>query len=334
MKIEIRNVDRKIWAEVSHLIPEKVFDFHIHSFTHSGFIGEIPELLRIYLSCDINSVLNNIHLILANRKISGLITGWPSAMSDLRKQNDYIASSADENDLFFLILTNPQLDQSYLETIIKKKRCIGFKPYKCFAKNPEEARITDYMSHEQLEIANHFGFVITLHLSRKAGISDQFNIEDLSLLAERYPSIIWNLAHCGRSFIPDYLENSIKQLSHLKKMKIYFDTSAVNDNEVFTIIFSEFGPEKVLYGSDVPVSLLRGRCVGFGYDWAFIAEETHKISASFPVSPALVVYEELKAMKKAFKRLNFSIAETEKIFFKNAIEIVQEIANKKKEIRY
>ncbi|MCM8822787.1 MAG: amidohydrolase [Candidatus Omnitrophica bacterium] len=329
MKVEIRDVDRKIWSDVSHFIPEKIFDFHIHTFQSWGFSSEIPEPLRIYLPCDIKSILSNIRLILVNREMSGLITGWPSTQSDLIKQNEYIASSADENDLFFLALTDPQFDQSYLETLIKKKQCIGFKPYKCFAKNPEEARITDYISQQQLEIANRYGLVITLHLSRKAGISDPLNIEDLSLLAERYPSIIWNLAHCGRSFIPDYLENSIKQLSHLKKMKIYFDTSAVNDNDVFTIIFSEFGPEKILYGSDVPVSLLRGRCVGFGYDWAFIAEQTHKITASFPVSPTLVIYEELKAMKKAFKRLNFSGNEAERIFFKNAIEIVKMVMNHK-----
>ncbi|MCM8765139.1 MAG: amidohydrolase [Candidatus Omnitrophica bacterium] len=329
MKIEIRNVDRKIWAEVSHLIPKKIFDFHIHSFIQSGFIGEIPEFLKIYLPCDIKSVLNNIRLILADRQISGLITGWPSGESDLKKQNDYIATSANENNLLFLVLTKPQLDQSYLETIIKKKQCIGFKPYKCFAKDPEEARITDYISHHQLEIANYYGLVITLHLSRRAGISDSINIEDLSLLAEKYPSIIWNLAHCGRSFIPDYLEKAIGQLSHLKKMKIYFDTAAVNDSEVFSIIFSEFGSEKILYGSDAPVGFLRGRCVGFGYDWAFIAEETHQITASFPVSPALATYEQLKAMNKAFKRLNFLDHETKKVFFKNAQEIVQSIINKK-----
>lgn len=179
------------------------------------------------------------------------------------------------------------MDVSYLESIAKKRGCVGFKPYKCFAENPEDARITDYINTEQSEVANHYGFIITLHLSRRAGISDPLNLEDLYYLSEKYPYVIWNLAHCGRFFIPDYIENVVIHLKQLLSRNIYIDTAAVTDNEVFTIVFSDFEHDRIFYGSDIPVSFLRSRCVGFGYDWAFITEETHSITASFPVAPAL-----------------------------------------------
>ncbi len=329
MKPELREVDRKIWSEIGQIIPENIFDFHIHCIYEGGFTGRIPDPLKIYLPCDIEAVLDNMRTVLPERKTTGIITGWPAITADLLKQNDYISSSAARNNLFFLALTAPQMDARYLENIAKKRECVGFKPYKCFADFPEDARITDYITEKQIEIADHYGLIITIHLSKRAGISDPLNLEDLDRLSEKYRSVFWNLAHCGRSFIPDYIENAAVHLKRLMKRNIYLDTAAVTDNEVFTIVFSEFGPDRILYGSDIPVSFLRGRCVGFGYDWAFITEETHSITASFPVKPALLLYEQIKAMNKAFRKTGFKMPEIEKIFFRNSEKIIQKITKGK-----
>ncbi len=334
MKIKIEHVDRKMLDEINQFIPGTIFDFHIHSFLDSGFNGGVPDSLRVYLPCDIGTVLYNMQLIFPERNKTGIITGWPCTTSDLIKQNDYAADSAKKNNLFFLALVNPLMDNLYLEDIVKKKECVGLKPYKCFAKNPEDARITDYLTMEQIEIANRYGLIITLHLSRKPGISDSLNLNDLYHLSEKYPDVVWNLAHCGRSFIPEYIEKAVGSLKQLMKRNIYFDTAAVTDSEVFTIAFSEFGSEKILYGSDIPVAFLRGKCVGFGYDWAFIADETHSITASFPVSPALLIYEQIMAMCRAFKKTGFIMSDIEKIFFRNSEQIIRKvIKNKDKRIK-
>lgn len=329
MNIKIEQVDKRIWDEIKHVIPENIFDFHIHSFLDNSFYGDVPDSLRVYLPCDIDTVLYNMQLIFPERKCTGIITGWPCTTSDLIKQNNYAADSAKKNNLFFLALVNPLMDNLYLEDIVKKKECVGLKPYKCFAKNPEDARITDYLTMKQVEIANKYGLVITLHLSRRPGISDSLNLEDLYYLSEKYPDVVWNLAHCGRSFIPEYIEDAVGSLKQLMKRNIYLDTAAVTDSEVFTIVFSEFGSEKILYGSDIPVAFLRGKCVGFGYDWAFIADETHSITASFPVAPALLVYEQIKAMCRAFKKTGFIMSDIERIFFRNSEQIVRKIIKKK-----
>ncbi len=325
MKPELREVDRKIWSEIGQVIPETIFDFHIHCFREDGFICDIPDSLKVYPPCDIEAVLSNIKTVFPERKTGCILTGWPSTSSNLVKQKDYLSSAAAKNNLFFLALINPDMDIKYLEKIVMKKECIGFKPYKCFADTPEDARITDFITKQQIEMANHHGLIITLHLSKKAGISDPQNIEDLDYLSEKYPSVIWNLAHCGRSFIPDYIEGTIPCLKRLLKPNIYFDTAAVTDSEVFTIVFSEFSPDRILFGSDIPVAFLRGKCVGFGYDWAFIAEETHKITASFPVEPALLLYEQLKAMNKAFRKTGLDRVDIENVFFKNAEKIIRKI---------
>ncbi|MCX7706140.1 MAG: amidohydrolase family protein [bacterium] len=329
MDLKIKTADRRMWREIRDIIPENIFDFHVHSFREDGFLEKIPESLKIYLPCDTKTVLTNLKKTFPGRKIKAILTGWPSIDSDIEKQNEYIALQAEKRNLYFLALVSPHTDLATIEKLLKKKECIGLKPYKCFAKNSEDARITDFIPMGQLEFANHYGLIITLHLSRRAGVVDPVNLRDIINLAEKFPSIKWNLAHCGRSFVIYYIEKHKDCLKELNKENIYFDTAAISDSEVFTYFFSIFGSNKILFGSDSPISFLHGKSVGFGYDWAFIAEETHKITASFPVSPCLLLYEQLMAMHRAFKKVGFTRGDIELIFSINANRIVRDVISRK-----
>ncbi|MCM8817823.1 MAG: amidohydrolase [Candidatus Omnitrophica bacterium] len=329
MIFKIKNADRRMWREIQREIPKDIFDFHTHSFNVESFVYGIPEALKIYLPCDVKTTMHNLRKAFPGRKLCALITGWPTKNSDIHRQNECVAFQSEKKNLFFLALVSPETKISYIEKFLRKKHCLGLKPYKCFAPAPEEARITDFITLEQLKVANQYGAVVTLHLSKKAGIVDPVNLKDILTLAEKFPLITWNLAHCGRSFVPYYIEKYASRLEQLKKPGIFFDTGAITDVDVFTYFFSIFGSDKVLFGSDSPVSFLHGKCVGFGYDWAFIAEETHKITASFPVSPVLLLYEQVAAMSKAFKKVRFNAQDRELIFSKNARRIVKYVTSRK-----
>ncbi|HXK45568.1 MAG TPA: amidohydrolase family protein, partial [bacterium] len=306
MKVQIKSVDEKIWnEEIQNLLPSRIFDFHLHTFTSKSFSGGTPDSLKIFGNCSAGAIIEKLIHLFHQKTTEFLFTGWPTSSSLLLQQNQYLAKAAEKYNFYFLALVSHKLDEKYLENLLKsEKRCLGFKPYKCFSVrvDPEDAKISDFLPEKQIEIANQYGLVITLHLSKKKGICDPENIEQLLYFVEKYPHVIWNLAHCGRSYIPHNLEKSINSLSRLKgKKQVFFDTSAVTDREVFVILFSEFGANQILFGSDAPVCFYRGRCVRFGYDWAFITQETHSITASFPVSPALLLYEQLWAMCHAIK---------------------------------
>jgi microsomal dipeptidase-like Zn-dependent dipeptidase len=101
----------------------------------------------------------------------------------------------------------------------------------------------------------------------------------------------------------------------------------VNDSEVFYTYLTELGPERVLYGSDnLPVGALRGRCVGFGYDWAFVTEDKCPLPPLpfGPIQPSLVLYEELRAIRRAALRADLSRSSIERIFHTNAERILHE----------
>ncbi|MGB9641971.1 MAG: amidohydrolase family protein [Candidatus Ratteibacteria bacterium] len=284
--------------------------------------------MKIFGNCSAGAIIEKLCHLFPERTVEFLFTGYPVSSSLVLQQNQYLAKAAEKYNFYFLALVSPTLDEKYLENLLKsEKRCLGFKPYKCFSINadPEDAGISDFLPEQQIEIANDYGLIITLHLSKKKGICDPVNLEQLLYFVEKYPHVIWNLAHCGRSYIPQNLEKSINSLSQLRGKQVFFDTSAVTDREVFVILFSEFGPGQILFGSDAPVCFYRGRCVKFGYDWAFITQETHSITASFPVSPALLLYEQLWSMCHAIKVNDIKQKDVDKVLYQNAIEIIDRV---------
>jgi len=333
MKVQIKQVDERIWnEEIKEILPSKIFDAHVHTLKKDFFSNCVPEGLRIYGECSVPAVQKKLSFLFQTRQLQFLFTGWPSTDALIEKQNMYLINCSKKYQFNFLVIVTPQFTPSYLEKIVKDKNCIGFKPYKCFSSksDPEDAKITDYLPEHQIEIANEYGLLITLHLSKRKGISDPENIDDLLYLSEKYPCVSWNLAHCGRSYFPENIEKSMRNMIRLKGRNVFFDTSAVADRCVFEILFSEFGADYIIYGSDAPICFHRGKCVRFGYDWAFITKETHSITASFPVEPALLLYEQLWAMCHAIKKLKFSKKQANEIFFENAEKVIKKVKSSKR----
>lgn len=330
MMAELRDVDRAIWKEeLEDFVPRTIFDFHTHVFLQDGFLGGVPDALKSYEPANFEALIENSGIVYPGRQFSGIVTGWPNPKADIAAQNRYLLEGTEKyGNLFHLLaLVTPQMDSRQLYRLIDSRFVVGLKPYKCYARNadPEDARITDFLPEEQMHIANERHLIITLHLSMRKGISDRRNLEDIEMLSDRYPDISWNLAHCGRAFIPDNLERILPCLGQLRKRRIYFDIAAVTDHEVFHLLISTMGADRILFGSDAPVALLRGRCVQFGNDWAFITEETNVISASFPVSPTFVIYEQLRALRRASLRSKLSRPDIENIFHGNAELLLKEV---------
>jgi hypothetical protein len=326
MEFVLNETDTLIWErELRDFIPDKIFDFHCHIFDAGELAPEsIPAHYRSLGCYDITSQKKYNAALFPGIKFDCLVTGWPNEAAGLKRQNDFLFSESRKGGgPHMLLLVRPEMDRDYIEAQIDKTGAAGFKPYKCFSKaEPENSRIVDYLPEEQIEIADRCNLIITLHLSRKKGIADENNFEELLELSDRYPGVIWNLAHCGRSFIPEFLEADIPEFGELKKRKVYFDISAVTDAEVMLIIIEGMGAERVLYGSDSPVGLMRGKCAGFGYDWMFVAEDKfdfRKLRESFGViEPTFVLYEQLRALKRACKRAGLTKGQVEDIFYYNA----------------
>ena len=84
------------------------------------------------------------------------------------------------------------------------------------------------------------------------------------------------------------------------------------------------GPDRVMYGSDHPVGVVRGKYITFGYAWAFLHEKNHSLGVTH-CNPQMtfVLYEQLRAMRRAATRLGLTREQIEDLFYNTAAGLVK-----------
>ena len=152
---------------------------------------------------------------------------------------------------------------------------------------------------------------------RSRALADPENQQAIRRYTGRYPNARLILAYAARGFNPHYTAEGIEALQGLEN--VWFDSSVVTDAGALEAILSTFGARRLLYGSDFPVSQLRGRCVAVGDSFLWITEDNTSFAAGYAeVRPTLVGLESLRTLKLACRNLRLSDSDVEAIFFENA----------------
>ena len=105
---------------------------------------------------------------------------------------------------------------------------------------------------------------------------------------------------------------------------VWFDTSAVTEAGAFEAIVDTFGHERLLWGSDYPISHFRGRCVGIGDQFLCALRGTPwtgKRISHVEIQPYLVGMESLRAVKLAATRLRLTDSQVEDVFCNNGLKL-------------
>jgi predicted TIM-barrel fold metal-dependent hydrolase len=160
-----------------------------------------------------------------------------------------------------------------------------------------------------------------LHLPRKGRLADDENIRELKQLRQRYPDVSIIIAHFGRSFCPYYLREGLRKLSNFEGF--YFDTSAVINPEVYDVALSQISSPRILYGSDMPVTLWHGRRTWSERDYRNLCREDFTWNREhepphIEKGYTLFLYEEIRAILDAIERHGLSLEQKEGIFSANA----------------
>lgn len=336
-------------AELQDFVPRQVWDSHVHvSYA-------VPEFktgagLRDGEDCTAEVVASWDRELLPGCQMRYSFLGFPYLGVDAGKMARY---TIDQTELFQDLyssgvngsnsngstnpvtaafpVVSPDMDLSQVEEIARHPVVAGFKPYRLMSStgDVDECSITDFLPEEQIEVADKYGLIILLHMSKRRGPEDPENIKDLKRLTKEYPRVKWQLAHCARSFNPLFLEQSISELKKIPNL--WYDTSAVCESEVFDILFGEIPVERILYGSDhIPGHVDGGKYVAFGRGWMWLNPKTadmnltHCDPGTFPM-----VYEELRAMKNAMKNAGYGDKEKEAVFFSNTKKLMEDVLNNK-----
>jgi hypothetical protein len=335
--IQLNDLDRRIWdEELNAFVPKRVFDAHSHIYRWAfntdpekdrggdyGFVGrDYPEAhWKDLEECD--------RLLMPGREVQRLVFPFPFSPScDFAGSNAFLAAEvAAHPESAALMVVHPSMTADYVEGEVQAKGFLGFKPYRTYSVTGDAAqcRITDFMPRYQIEVAHRLGLIIMMHLSKRNAIADPDNIRDLEDLSAEFPGAKWVLAHCARSYSSWAIEKAAKRLRPLPT--IWYDTSSVCDTDAFDALYSGVGVERVMYGSDdIPVGIMRGKYITFGFAWSFLSEQNQSLSLAH-ADPRMTFtrYEQLRGMCRAARRLGLSSRQLQLLFHDTAAELVNSV---------
>lgn len=333
--LELTEVDRRIWQEeLAGFVPPRVFDVHTHAYRWAfntdpakaggpdwAFVGrDFPEADWALLEdCD--------RRLLPGREVHRLVFPFPFAPGcDFQGANDFVSGQVRADPASgALMLVHPSMAAASIEAEVERHGFLGFKPYRFYSTTGDavECRITDFLPRHQIEIAHRRRLLIMLHLSKRNAIADPQNLEDLTALAAEFPGAQWILAHCARSYSAWAIERAAPSLRG--RPNVWYDTSSVCESDALDALFSGVGVERVMYGSDdVPVGILRGKYIAFGFAWTFLSEENHRFNLSH-ADPRMTFtrYEQLRAMRRAAQRLSLTRAQVDRLFCGTATALIE-----------
>ena len=332
--MQLNDVDRRIWSEeLEPFVPQNVFDVHTHIYRWQFNTdpakenGDEANIGRNFPEAGHAQLTAWDALLLPGRQMKRLSFGYPFSLTcDFEASNRFAAEQAKLTPgSGALMLVHPSMSPDLLEEKIHKHGFLGFKPYRFYTTtgDPVECRITDFLPEEQIAVAHRHGLIIMLHIAKRDAIADRANIDDLVRLTSKYPKAKWILAHCARSYSAWPIERAAKSLRGLPN--VWYDTSSICESDAIEALMTAVGPERVMYGSDSSsVGNDRGKYITFGYAWAFLSEKNHKLGLSH-CNPQMtyVVYEELRAMRRAAIRLGLSRTQIEDMFYNTAARLVE-----------
>lgn len=325
MDWQIVDEDRELFErELETFVPSRLFDAHAHLFERRQFLAEQPALVKSGPdSVGLDAYQAFMNQMLPRRRISGLFFPFPVAGLDTLGANEFLISQVhSDSNSRGLMIVQPGMDPEFIRETARRKGIVGLKCYHCYSSEQPtfEAEIPSYLPEEQVRVAHEEGLTIMLHMVKRRGMADPSNQEVIRLWAKRYPDACLILAHAARGFNPHHTIQGIGALRGLRN--IWCDTSAVTESGGFEAIVRTLGVDRLLYGSDFPVTCMRGRCVALGDSFFWLSPENADLHAAYTeIRPTLVGLESLRALKLAALNLGLSDSQLEAIFFSNAAEL-------------
>jgi hypothetical protein len=335
--IPITDLDRCIWEEeLNEFVPPRVFDVHTHLYRWAFYLAPDKEAspYRAMLGTTFAEATWDLaeacdRVLFPGREVHRLSFPFPFPHPcDFDASNRFLAEQVRRDPKSAgLMLVHPGTTAEDAERTIDELGLIGFKPYRFYSATGDavECRITDFMPEHLVALADRRGLAIMMHVSKRDAIADAENIADMLHLTDRYPNARWILAHCARSYSAWAIEKAARSLRGLPN--VWYDTSSVCESDSFDALYSSVGPERVMYGSDdIPIGVLRGKYIAFGYAWAFLSETNHTLGLSH-CDPRMTFtrYEQLRAMRRAARRLGMTREQNQALFHDTAARLVEAV---------
>ncbi len=220
------------------------------------------------------------------------------------------------------LLIRPDDDPDVLEAADMADDFVGFKVNHVFADTNDtfNAETQEFLPEWVWQIADRRGLVIMLHMVRVRSLADPVNQRYIRQYCQRYPGAKLILAHAARGFCGRHTTEGIDTLRGLDN--VYFETSAVCESEPLEAILHAFGPRRLMFGTDFPISESRGRYISIADGFAWLDEHNVFWEDQAFAAPTRVGIESLLALRRACQSMSLKDADIERIFRHNARQLL------------
>jgi len=331
---EVNGVDRRFYEqELAPWLPSRILDCHVHVGLGEGARPISPERYKAMWALEVGChqswrrMRETYRALFPEQEVSVLAFANVYNEIDTQRENEYIFDGiADErNRAEGLFVTRPGTTCAEIRHAFAQG-FVGIKPYPDLIDGISmEVSIFQFLPHSHLEVVNELGGIVMLHLPRSGRLADPSNTRELVEISERYGRIKLIVAHVGRAYCLPTVERGLPPL--VEHRRILFDVSANVNREVFLYTLKAVGPERVLFGTDMPVMLMRGVREHVGehyinhtdgpYSW-----NRHRRSPEEEANYTFYVYQQIKALIWAVRQAGWGRDVLEKIMYSNAARLL------------
>ena len=325
MNIMSENDCRIYREELAPVLPKKIFDAHVHIFRKEYF----PENFTFPEKYVYNKFGGEFPIELWRELMNALLPQqelWLNCFSapHLEIDNDRLPEVQGERE-FAMALVSPADSVETLQNRVESSGAIGVKPYLNYAafvygKKSNDVEVVDMLTPEQLEYLNEKSLAVTLHIPRAGRFADPLNQQQMIALCEKYPKIKFIFAHIGRAyFMQNIRESNIDEFAQYPNA--FFDTAMINSSDILKYTYDHFPLERVLFGTDTPIALLKGKSVEINNQYAYLMGENYAIGTSIIDTSGVIefttfFYEQLRGIIAATPEKDL-----EKVLFSNAYKL-------------
>ncbi len=317
-------LDERLVREYAAFVPHRVFDIHAHLVTPAANLGSHLQTQTLGL----DRYLQDMQRLMPATNIDALLFGFPSRDNDRTHINSWLTaqlqSGASKGTFRGLVLTAPQDDREQVDRRLASGAFVGIKPYHVYApgQDTSQAEIESFAPEWMWALCDAHEGLLMLHIMRDRALADPGNLATIRRLSLKYPRCRLMLAHIGRSFSYRAARDGLRQIADLGN--VFVDTSAVTETDTIRKAIEVLGFERVLFGSDYPITDLRGRCVATGesFTWLYPEPESDSPAAQSPTKMTLIGIESLLCLREACEDCGLGEPEIQAIFRGNACRLL------------
>lgn len=323
---EITDTDRQLFDRlVGDFVPPDAFDAHAHWYDLRHILADDPQeppITRPEVGYD--AMLASMTRWMGSRVIQqGLYFPFPVRGLDCVGANQFLAEQlAVHPQCRGLMVIRPQDDPDAIERTLLQHRFAGFKVYHVFAEREKsfQAEQGEFLPEWAWEMADRHGLWITMHMVLSRALSDPRNARYIREHCLQYPNARLVLAHAARGFNAGDTVGAIDQLRGLDN--VFFDSSAICEPTAFEAIIRATGTTRLMYGSDFPVSEIRGKAISLADGFMWVYQHNVDWEGWEHGGPNLVGIESLLALQQASRTMCLKDGDLERIFRHNARQLL------------